>query len=186
MKRLLAFHDPELASHLERVHLHTDLYAVPWLLTVFARKYSISCLVVNFLLLGQQSFDLYFNSFLIDVYDLDKVKELWDRLLCGPSKLLPLIAVALLSVQRERLLKMSFNECILFFSNMPDIHVPTCIDWALWMHRITPPSLFKIHSHPGVKLGQHPEDRLCHISWEDITRYLASYGLLIDIRSKKQ
>ena len=38
LKRLFAFHDPELASHLDHIGFHEDLYAVPWLLTAFARK----------------------------------------------------------------------------------------------------------------------------------------------------
>lgn len=38
MRRLLAFHDPELASHLDTLEFREDLYAVPWLLTAFSRK----------------------------------------------------------------------------------------------------------------------------------------------------
>jgi TBC domain-containing protein kinase-like protein len=37
IRKLLAFHDPLLASHLEKIGVDANLYAVPWILTAFSR-----------------------------------------------------------------------------------------------------------------------------------------------------
>jgi len=35
---LIAFHHPDLSNRLETIGFIPDLYAIPWFLTVFARK----------------------------------------------------------------------------------------------------------------------------------------------------
>lgn len=35
---LIAFHDPVLSNHLDTIGFVPDLYAIPWFLTMFARK----------------------------------------------------------------------------------------------------------------------------------------------------
>lgn len=41
-QKLLAYKDPELAMHLADIGANPDLYAIPWFLTMFTRKFSIS------------------------------------------------------------------------------------------------------------------------------------------------
>ena len=36
---LIAFHDPTLRNHLDSIGFVPDLYAIPWFLTMFARKF---------------------------------------------------------------------------------------------------------------------------------------------------
>ena len=36
--QLIAFHDAELSGHLRHIGFIPDLYAIPWFLTMFARK----------------------------------------------------------------------------------------------------------------------------------------------------
>ncbi|KAK4531629.1 hypothetical protein CCYA_CCYA15G3866 [Cyanidiococcus yangmingshanensis] len=43
---LLWFHDPEVASRLERYQLSTDMYATAWLVTVFARNLAMETVLV--------------------------------------------------------------------------------------------------------------------------------------------
>lgn len=38
-RHLLSFHDPELSSHLDTIGFMPDLYAIPWFLTLFTRKF---------------------------------------------------------------------------------------------------------------------------------------------------
>jgi len=58
-----------------------------------------------------------------DVLPLDKIYHLWDRILVRPLSLPCYVGVALLRQLRQALLASSFNECILLFSDLPDIDV---------------------------------------------------------------
>jgi hypothetical protein len=128
-----------------------------------------------------------FLYFCLDTYDFETVEKLWDRLLCLPSAVLPLVTISLLYAHREKLLEMNFNECILFFSNLPTMNVPLCIAYSLWMHRITPPSLFeKFEFTEEPNLNEDIEGSICHISWNDVANCISNYVVIIDIRRKKQ
>ena len=39
-RQLLAYHDPELGTHLYRLGFHPELFAVSWFLTLFTRSFS--------------------------------------------------------------------------------------------------------------------------------------------------
>lgn len=38
--QLIAFHDPTLANHLYDINFIPELFAIPWFLTMFSRKYN--------------------------------------------------------------------------------------------------------------------------------------------------
>jgi Rab-GTPase-TBC domain len=40
-RHILSFHDPELSVHLDLIGFMPDLYAIPWFLTLFTRKFNI-------------------------------------------------------------------------------------------------------------------------------------------------
>lgn len=40
--QLTAFHEPLLAKHLAEINFIPELYAIPWFLTMFSRKYHLS------------------------------------------------------------------------------------------------------------------------------------------------
>ena len=65
----------------------------------------------------------HFFLFSPDVLPLDKIYHLWDRILVRPLSLPCYVGVALLRQLRQALLASSFNECILLFSDLPDIDV---------------------------------------------------------------
>lgn len=53
--QIIAFHDPQLANHLKSINFVPELFAIPWFLTMFSRKFHIcfhvSCLYDPFVLL---------------------------------------------------------------------------------------------------------------------------------------
>ncbi|EDO40792.1 predicted protein [Nematostella vectensis] len=92
--QLIAFHDPELFSHMHKIGFIPELYAIPWFLTMFCH-----------------------------VFPLHKIYHLWDTLLLGNSSFPLCIGVAILQQLRDQLLSFGFNECILLFSDMPGIDI---------------------------------------------------------------
>jgi len=89
--KLLAYHDPELATHLEEVDYRPELYTLPWFLTLFSH-----------------------------VMPLSAVDHIWDALFLGPVNFIVCLAVSLIHSARDRLLRMDFNNIILYASEMLD------------------------------------------------------------------
>jgi len=76
-RRLLAFHEPELAVHLHDVGFDPELYAVPWFLTLFART----------------SHSVIF-AYAADILPMERIYHLWDTLLLAPNTFPMFVAVA--------------------------------------------------------------------------------------------
>ena len=95
---LQAFHDPALFNHLDGIGFIPDLYAIPWVLTMFAH-----------------------------VFPLHNIFHLWDKLLLGNSSFPLCVALAILYQLRDRLLHAEFNDCILLFSDLPAIDIERCV-----------------------------------------------------------
>ncbi|KAL4710325.1 hypothetical protein ACJJTC_011141 [Scirpophaga incertulas] len=110
--QMTAFHEPELATHLHEIHFVPELFAIPWFLTMFSH-----------------------------VFPLHKIVHLWDALLVeGPS--LPLfMGVGILRQLRDTLLSSGFNECILLFSDLPEIDIGECVKESIIMCRSSPRSI---------------------------------------------
>ncbi|CAF3339251.1 unnamed protein product [Rotaria sp. Silwood1] len=108
---LIAFHHPDLSNRLETIGFIPDLYAIPWFLTVFAH-----------------------------VFPLNKIFHLWDMLLLGGSSFPLCIGVAILTQLKPLLLKADFNECILLFSELPEIDIERCIRDSIDIFATTPRS----------------------------------------------
>jgi TBC domain-containing protein kinase-like protein len=124
--QLIAFHDPELFVHLADIGFQPQLYAIPWFLTMFTHVLSLS-----------------------------KIYHLWDVLLLRDQNFPLCVGLALLSQIRHSLLGYDFNECILFFSDMPDLDIQACIQDALKFFHNTPPSAFMRQYGNGL---QQPDD----------------------------
>lgn len=62
-----------------------------------------------------------------DVFPLDKIFHLWDKLLLGNSSFPLFIGIAILTQLKTLLLKADFNECILLFSDLPGLN--KCFDF---------------------------------------------------------
>ncbi|KAJ0179207.1 hypothetical protein K1T71_004919 [Dendrolimus kikuchii] len=110
--QMAAFHEPELATHLHAIHFVPELFAIPWFLTMFSH-----------------------------VFPLHKIVHLWDALLVeGPA--LPLfMGVGILRQLRDTLLESGFNECILLFSDLPEIDIGECVKESIEMCRSSPKSI---------------------------------------------
>ncbi|XP_070553007.1 TBC domain-containing protein kinase-like protein [Ptychodera flava] len=122
---LIAFHDPELSSHMDSIGFIPELYSIPWFLTMFAH-----------------------------VFPLHKIFHLWDTLLLGNSSFPLCIGVAILQQLRDQLLMFGFNECILLFSDMPGIDIERCVRDSIRIFCNTPKSAtFREHANPHKAVG---------------------------------
>ncbi|KAK5828761.1 rab-GTPase-TBC domain-containing protein [Linnemannia elongata] len=111
-RHLLSYHDPELSSHLDHIRFIPQLYAISWFMTLFTH-----------------------------IFPLDKIYHLWDKILVGPSSLPLFVGIAILQQFRPELLRSEFNEAIGIFSeSFPEMDIEKCIETALAMCRVTPPS----------------------------------------------
>ncbi|XP_067948169.1 TBC domain-containing protein kinase-like protein [Watersipora subatra] len=118
--QLIAFHEPELSNHLEETGFSPDLYAIPWFLTMYAH-----------------------------VFPLHRLFHLWDTLLLGASVFPLYIGVAILQQLKSRLLTYGFNECILLFSDLPEINIEQCVTDSKKIFCSTPKSAtVRVHAPP--------------------------------------
>ncbi|XP_040578650.1 TBC domain-containing protein kinase-like protein [Lepeophtheirus salmonis] len=107
-----AFHDSTLCNHLRGIGFIPDLYAIPWILTMFAH-----------------------------VFPLHNIFHLWDKLLLWNSSFPLCVAFAILLQLRQRLLLAEFNDCILLFSDLPAIDIEKCVKDSIRVFENTPKSL---------------------------------------------
>uniref|UniRef100_A0A3Q2DFP7 TBC domain-containing protein kinase-like protein n=1 Tax=Cyprinodon variegatus TaxID=28743 RepID=A0A3Q2DFP7_CYPVA len=76
----------------------------------------------------------------VNVFPLHKIFHLWDTLLLGSSSFPFCIGVAILQQLRDRLLANGFNECILLFSDLPEIDIERCVRESINLFCWTPKS----------------------------------------------
>ncbi|XP_066429997.1 TBC domain-containing protein kinase-like protein [Eleutherodactylus coqui] len=122
--QMIAFHDPELSNHLNEIGFIPDLYAIPWFLTMFTH-----------------------------VFPLHKIFHLWDTLLLGNASFPFCIGVAILQQLRVRLLANGFNECILLFSDLPEIDIERCVRESINLFCWTPKSATYRQHAQSLKQG---------------------------------
>ncbi|KAG8179024.1 hypothetical protein JTE90_011971 [Oedothorax gibbosus] len=131
---LIAFHDPDLTNHLDSIGFIPELYAIPWFLTMYTH-----------------------------VFPLHKIFHLWDTLLLGHSSFPLCIGVAILKQLRNNLLSYGFNECILMFSDMPEIDIQRCVQDSIKIFCSTPKSItYRKHEKVNQKLKQAFESNRRH------------------------
>ncbi|KAI1280799.1 TBC domain-containing protein kinase-like protein [Halotydeus destructor] len=111
---LLAFHDPKLFNHLDELGFNPELYAIPWFLTMFTH-----------------------------VLPLHKTIHVWDTLLLGDESFPLCIGVSILLQLRPQLINYSFNDCILIFSDLPELNIERCVKEAVRIFDSTPKSIIK-------------------------------------------
>ncbi|XP_076359220.1 TBC domain-containing protein kinase-like protein isoform X2 [Tachypleus tridentatus] len=122
---LIAFHEPELTNHLDSIGFIPELYAIPWFLTMYTH-----------------------------VFPLHKVFHLWDTLLLGNSSFPLFIGVSILQQLQANLLSFGFNECILLFSDMPEIDIQRCVEDSIKLFCSTPKSTtYRQHERQRTKPG---------------------------------
>lgn len=99
LQRVIAFLDPELCWHMRNIGLTVDMYAVPWLITLF--------------------------SHLLPIPD---VFHVWDALIVGDSLLPVFVAAAVLRRIRTTLLAASLDEALVLLTQVPaSPHTRLCL-----------------------------------------------------------
>jgi TBC1 domain family member 10 len=100
---LMHSHLPKLARHFDRENIHVTMFATQWLLTQ------------------------YTSSFKFDL-----VTRVWDAFLGEGWKIIYRVMLALLHQHQVQLMKMSFEEILAFFRDLPEKVVgSSVIDTAL-------------------------------------------------------
>lgn len=118
---LIAFHDPVLANHLHDINFVPELFAIPWFLTMFSH-----------------------------VFPLHKIFHLWDKLLLGDASFPLYVGLAILQQLRDTLLPSGFNECILLFSDLPEVDIEKCVNTSIDLYCNTPRSItYRSHELPS-------------------------------------
>ncbi|XP_012267858.2 TBC domain-containing protein kinase-like protein [Athalia rosae] len=162
----IAFHDPQLANHLKSINFVPELFAIPWFLTMFSH-----------------------------VFPLHKILHLWDKLLLGDSSFPLLVGLAILRQLRDSLLTSGFNECILLFSDLPEIDIELCVKDSMTMYHKTPNSItYRRHQFDQSKATNwiDPEpgtEKMPRISIEDFLNLLQNNPrrmIVVDIRNNTQ
>lgn len=134
-KQLIAFHYPELFNHLNEIGFQPELYAIPWFLTMFSH-----------------------------VFPLQKIYHLWDTLLLGSSMLPLCVGVSILEQFREQLLTFGFNDCILLFSDMPEIDIERCVKDSIKIFNHTPPSAtLRKQDNPDNRMKAPAEEQFMNL-----------------------
>ncbi|XP_063979758.1 TBC domain-containing protein kinase-like protein isoform X2 [Diachasmimorpha longicaudata] len=166
--QIIAYHDPYLANHLRSINFVPELFAMPWFLTMFSH-----------------------------VFPLHKILHLWDKLLLGDSSFPLMVGLAILKQLRDFLLVSGFNECILLFSDLPEIDIELCVKDSMAMYQNTPSSItYRKHQFDQSKAANwhEPEpgtEKLPRISIEDYLQLFDqgqknSHLLTVDTRNSIQ
>lgn len=123
--QLVMFHEPALAKHLNTISFIPELFAIPWVLTMFSH-----------------------------VFPLHKILHLWDKLILGDSSYPLFIGISILKQLKTTLMESGFNECILLFSDLPDIVIGDIVNESQEMYDKTPKSVcYRKH----VMIYEEPE-----------------------------
>ncbi|KZC15044.1 TBC domain-containing protein kinase-like protein [Dufourea novaeangliae] len=164
--QIIAFHDSQLANHLRSINFVPELFAIPWFLTMFSH-----------------------------VFPLHKILHLWDKLLLGNSSFPLLVGVAILKQLRDSLLTSGFNECILLFSDLPEIDIELCVKDSMIMYQNTPASItYRKHQFNQPKDMNWPEpepdtEKMPRISVDDFLNLLENNPerlIVVDVRNNIQ
>jgi hypothetical protein len=85
--------------------------------------------------------------FRLDVFPLEKTYRIWDKILVGPPSLPLFTGIAILKQLRNVFLTTEFNEAIMVLSDsFADVDIEKCLQSAMSMCKVTPPSvLYRVH-----------------------------------------
>jgi hypothetical protein len=90
-EKLIHHHLPKLAKHFDKENIHVTMYATQWLLTQYTSS-----------------------------FHFDLVTRVWDCFLGEGWKIIYRVMLALLQQWQSQLLKMSFEEILASFRELPD------------------------------------------------------------------
>lgn len=80
--------------------------------------------------------------------------HLWDKLLLGESSFPLFVGLAILNQLRDSLLTSGFNECILLFSDLPEVDIELCVKDSMSMYKKTPVSItYRRHQYDQLNVN---------------------------------
>ena len=82
-----------------------------------------------------------------DILPISSILPLWDVILTGQRCVVLFIALAILVNMRPHIMAASPDTCVMMFSNLPHIDVPTCTRVAQSLLNVTPHSI-TLHAVP--------------------------------------
>lgn len=138
--QLIAFHEPELANHLHDINFYPELFAIPWFLTVFSH-----------------------------VFPLYKILHLWDQLLLSDSSFPLHIGLSVLTQLKEKLLSAGFNDCILLFSDLPDVDIEKSVKYSTLTFCSTPRSITS-RNHENEQLYTKTEYDITNVTVQELNK----------------
>ncbi|KAJ3060879.1 hypothetical protein HDU98_003165 [Podochytrium sp. JEL0797] len=98
VKYVLAFHDVEVTAHFRGMGITPDMFAIPWVMTMFAQ-----------------------------VFQLDRLYHLWDTLLLTGKEFPVFLVFSIVHQLREQILGMDFSSCLLLLSELQPLDVENII-----------------------------------------------------------
>ncbi|CAG2182555.1 unnamed protein product, partial [Oppiella nova] len=145
-------------NHLNGLQFVPDLFAIPWFLTMFTH-----------------------------VLPLHQIMHLWDTLLLGNESFPLFIGLSILNQMRDQLMSFTFNDCILVFSDLPQIDINKCVKYAIKQFCATPKSTAQRGIWP---LEQLKADNCPLIDISDVISFVKSDKstkvVIIDCRPKEE
>lgn len=134
------------------------------------------------------------------MFPLHKIIHLWDKLILGDNSYPLFVGISVLQQLKNTLLASDFNECILLFSDLPDIVMETCVVATQRMYASTLPSIaFRKHvlhaSEPGEfdiadqRLDELEAEMCPRISASDVLRMVRERAdgiAVLDLRSASE
>ena len=98
----------------------------------------------------------------LDVFPIEKTYHLWDKILVGPPSLPLFAGIAILKQLRTVFLSTEFNDTIMVLAeSFNEIDIEKCIQSAMSMCKVTPPSvLFRVHD-PNSKSEPSKNEEVC-------------------------
>lgn len=120
--------------------------------------------------------------------------HLWDKLMLGDHSYPLFIGIAILRQLKSTLLQSGFNECILLFSDLPDIVIENCVTESQKMYVTTPKSICyrkyvektedpTILDIANLELTDIQKELSPRISANDLLELLPEKAIILDIRS---
>jgi len=113
LSQLLGFFDPKLFLHLRTMQVHTDMYAVSWVLTLFTHPFPLLSEPFDRIVITNEDGSPNASQILSSVYPL------WDMMLCHPNPFPLFIALGVLVMHRERLMQLDMNGLLSLLSGFP-------------------------------------------------------------------
>lgn len=153
-EKLLSYHEPQIAHHLDMIEFRPELYTIPWFLTMFSH-----------------------------VLPIEKIFKLWDHILLDTHHSPLQIAVSFLKQQRNELLNSDFNEVNSVLTNMHHIRIEKVIEDSFILQQKTPECILNPKCLQYITINEYKEMKYPRIVPDDLCfTDLFQIAIILDIQ----